>query len=61
MGEIMPRGKIERNIAMELVRVTEMAAMSAARYLGRGDKNLIDESAVAAMRMSWAISGWMES
>ncbi len=46
----MPRGKIERNIAIELVRVTEAAAMAAARYLGRGDKNLVDESAVAAMR-----------
>ncbi len=41
---------IERNIAMELVRVTESAAMSAARYLGRGDKHLVDESAVTAMR-----------
>jgi fructose-1,6-bisphosphatase II len=50
MGEIMSQGKIERNIAMELVRVTEAAAMAAARYLGRGDKNLVDEAAVAAMR-----------
>jgi len=50
MGEIMSRSKIERNIAMELVRVTEMAAMAAARYLGRGDKTLVDEAAVAAMR-----------
>ncbi|MFC1994353.1 class II fructose-bisphosphatase [Chloroflexota bacterium] len=41
---------IERNIAMELVRVTEAAAMAAARYLGRGDKTLVDEVAVAAMR-----------
>ena len=46
----MPRSKIERNIALELVRVTEAAALAAARYLGRGDKNLVDESAVAAMR-----------
>ncbi len=46
----MSRGKIERNIAMELVRVTEAAAMAAARYLGRGDKTLVDEAAVAAMR-----------
>ena len=46
----MDRGKIERNIAMELVRVTEAAAMAAARYLGRGDKTLVDEAAVAAMR-----------
>jgi fructose-1,6-bisphosphatase II len=41
---------MERNIAMELVRVTEAAAMSAARYMGRGDKNLVDASAVEAMR-----------
>ena len=41
---------IERNIAMELVRVTEAAAMAAARYLGMGDKTLVDEAAVAAMR-----------
>ncbi|MFC1978641.1 class II fructose-bisphosphatase [Chloroflexota bacterium] len=50
MGKIGFRGKIERNIALELVRVTEVAAMSAARYLGRGDKTLVDEAAVAAMR-----------
>jgi fructose-1,6-bisphosphatase II len=43
---------IERNIAMELVRVTEAAAMAAARYLGRGDKNLVDGAAVSAMRHS---------
>ena len=48
----MPRGKIERNIAMELVRVTEAAAMAAARYLGRGDKKAVDEAAVNAMRYS---------
>jgi fructose-1,6-bisphosphatase II len=41
---------MERNIAMELVRVTEAAAMSAARYLGRGNKNLVDHAAVEAMR-----------
>ena len=35
---------------MELVRVTEAAAMSAARFLGRGDKHLVDEAAVTAMR-----------
>ena len=46
----MDRDRIERNIAMELVRVTEAAAMAAARYLGRGDKTLVDEAAVAAMR-----------
>ena len=41
---------IERNIAMELVRVTEAAAMAAARHLGKGNKNLVDEAAVTAMR-----------
>jgi fructose-1,6-bisphosphatase II len=35
---------------MDLVRVTEAAALAAARYLGRGDKNLVDEAAVDAMR-----------
>jgi fructose-1,6-bisphosphatase II len=41
---------IERNIAMELVRVTEAAALTAARFLGMGDKNLVDGAAVTAMR-----------
>lgn len=41
---------IERNIAVELVRVTEAAALAAARFLGRGDKNLVDDAAVSAMR-----------
>jgi fructose-1,6-bisphosphatase II len=41
---------IERNIAMELVRVTESAALAAARYLGMGNKNMVDQAAVNAMR-----------
>jgi fructose-1,6-bisphosphatase II len=41
---------IERNVAMELARVTEAAALSAARFLGMGDKNLVDDAAVSAMR-----------
>jgi fructose-1,6-bisphosphatase II len=41
---------IERNIAMELVRVTEAAALASARYLGRGNKTVVDAAAVAAMR-----------
>lgn len=41
---------IERNLAMELVRVTEAAAMSAARFLGKGNKNDVDQAAVNAMR-----------
>ena len=44
------RATLERNIAMELVRVTESAALSSARYLGMGDKNLVDQAAVNAMR-----------
>lgn len=39
-----------RNLALELVRVTEAAAMAAARFQGRGDKDEVDRSAVAAMR-----------
>jgi fructose-1,6-bisphosphatase II len=41
---------IERNLAMELVRVTEAAALSAIRYMGKGNKELVDQAAVDAMR-----------
>lgn len=44
------RRPIERNIAMELVRVTEAAALSAARHMGKGNKDLVDQAAVDAMR-----------
>jgi fructose-1,6-bisphosphatase II len=40
----------DRNLALELVRVTEAAAMAAGRWVGRGDKNGGDGAAVAAMR-----------
>ncbi len=40
----------DRNLALELVRVTEMAAIAAARYQGRGDKHAVDQAAVDAMR-----------
>ena len=40
----------DRNMAMELVRVTEAAAISAARYMGTGDKEIGDQAAVDAMR-----------
>ena len=40
----------DRNIALELVRVTEAAAMAAARWIGRGDKEDADQAAVDAMR-----------
>ena len=42
--------KPDRNIAMELVRVTEAAAMAASRWQGRGDKESGDQAAVDAMR-----------
>ncbi len=40
----------DRNLALELVRVTEAAAIAAARYMGRGDKERVDQAAVDAMR-----------
>jgi fructose-1,6-bisphosphatase II len=40
----------DRNLALELVRVTETAAIAAAPWVGRGEKNLADQAAVEAMR-----------
>ncbi len=40
-----------RNLALELVRVTEAAALSAARFMGRGNKEAADKAAVDAMRL----------
>ena len=40
----------DRNLALELVRVTEAAALAAARMVGRGDKEGADQAAVDAMR-----------
>jgi fructose-1,6-bisphosphatase II len=40
----------ERNLGMELVRVTEAAAYAAGRFMGRGDKEAVDQAAVDAMR-----------
>jgi fructose-1,6-bisphosphatase II len=40
----------DRNIALELVRVTESAAMAAARWIGRGEKESADQAAVDGMR-----------
>ncbi len=42
--------KPDRNLALELVRVTEAAALAAARLIGRGDKEAADQAAVDAMR-----------
>src|ERR1700688_5244447 len=41
----------DRSLAMELVRVTEAAAMAAGRWMGRGDKEGADDAAVQAMRV----------
>ena len=41
----------DRNLAVELVRVTEAAAMAAGRWIGRGEKNAADRAAVDAMRL----------
>jgi fructose-1,6-bisphosphatase II len=41
----------DRNLALELARVTEAGAMAAARWVGRGDKNRADGAAVNAMRL----------
>jgi fructose-1,6-bisphosphatase II len=41
----------DRNLAMELVRVTEAAALAASRWMGRGDKEGADNAAVTAMRI----------
>ncbi len=40
-----------RNLALDLVRVTEAAALSAGRYMGRGEKEAADHAAVEAMRL----------
>jgi len=44
------RERPDRNLAMELVRVTESAALAASSWVGRGDKNAADGAAVDAMR-----------
>ena len=46
----MPTTTPDRNLALELVRVTEAAAMAGGRWVGRGDKNTADGAAVEAMR-----------
>jgi fructose-1,6-bisphosphatase II len=51
-GEASAEGSVrpDRNLALELVRVTEAAALAAARMVGRGDKEGADQAAVDAMR-----------
>ncbi len=45
------KGAPDRNLAVELVRVTEAAALAGARWMGRGDKEAADQAAVDAMRL----------
>jgi fructose-1,6-bisphosphatase II len=47
----MSEARPDRNLALELVRVTEAAALAAGRWVGRGDKNAADGAAVDAMRL----------
>ncbi|MGD2042890.1 MAG: class II fructose-bisphosphatase [Acidimicrobiia bacterium] len=42
---------VERNLGLDLVRVTETAALGAARWLGKGDKDAVDQAAVDGMRL----------
>src|SRR5262245_46246355 len=54
------RYTLDRNLALEVVRVTEAAALSASRLMGRGDEKAADQAAVDAMRRalgSLAIDG----
>jgi fructose-1,6-bisphosphatase II len=49
--EVRSGEKPDRNLALELVRVTEAAALASARWVGRGDKEAADQAAVDAMRL----------
>jgi fructose-1,6-bisphosphatase II len=49
--DVRDASRPDRNLALELVRVTEAAALAAARWVGRGDKESADQAAVDAMRL----------
>ena len=49
--DVRSGAKPDRNLALEVVRVTEAAALAAARWVGRGDKIAADQAAVDAMRV----------
>ncbi len=48
----MSTSEPDRNLALDIVRVTEAAAMAASRWMGRGDKEGADGAAVDAMRIT---------
>ena len=52
-GTRKPEDISDRNLALELVRVTEAAALAASRWIGRGKKNEADGAAVEAMRKAF--------
>ena len=45
-------GVLDRNLALEVVRVTEAAALSASKWMGRGDEKAADQAAVDSMRVA---------
>ena len=49
--DVRSGSKPDRNLALELVRVTEAAALAAARWVGKGEKESADQAAVDAMRL----------
>jgi fructose-1,6-bisphosphatase II len=53
MEAIMPEAP-EKNLALDIVRITEAAALASARWLGRGDKTAGDNAAVQAMRIGFS-------
>jgi fructose-1,6-bisphosphatase II len=53
MSEQQPQLTMDRNLALEVVRVTEMAAIASARLMGRGKKDESDQAAVDAMRKAF--------
>jgi fructose-1,6-bisphosphatase II len=46
---------VDRNLAMELVRVTEAAALASARFMGRGDEAAADMAAIEAMKKAFGV------
>ena len=44
---------MDRNLALEFVRITEAAALASARFMGRGDEKAADQAAVDAMRRAF--------
>src|SRR5207248_3300612 len=49
---VADNSRMDRNLALEAVRVTELAALSASRLMGRGDEKAADQAAVDAMRQA---------